>query len=96
MDKRTEGGKLVKKLKIYKRILLFQVGILATIIIHYFVTQNRGYKAIGGEFLLIPLLYVLHLVGQAINKRWSETNEYFKQKQQASAWKEEGLRDYAN
>ncbi|OLS02441.1 hypothetical protein [Tissierella creatinophila] len=60
----------MKKINLYKKILLIELSILATLILHYFTTQNRGYKAIGGEFLLIPLVYILcSIVGQVVSFR---------------------------
>ena len=85
----------MKKIKLYRRILLIELGILSTLILHYFVTQFRGYKAIGGEFLLIPLAIVMYAIGQAVSGRWKATNEHFNRKQQATKWKEEGRQDYA-
>lgn len=56
------------RMKTWRIILLIELGILATWILHHFVTSNRGYKAIGGEFLLIPLVYVVYtLIGQAVS-----------------------------
>ena len=85
----------MKKIKLYRKILLIQLGVLATLILHYLATRNRGYKAIGGEFLLIPLLYALNTIGQAFRDRVIETNEHFKKKEVVEGWKQEGMRDYA-
>lgn len=76
------------KMKIYKKILLIELSILATLILHYFVTDARGYKAIGGEFLLIPLLYVIHKGVQAFSARVKETNDHFRRKEETSKWEE--------
>lgn len=68
------------KVKLYRKIIIIQIGILATLTTHYFMTQSRGYKAIGGEFLLIPLFYIVYI---SVAKRWKETNEYFERKESA-------------
>lgn len=83
------------KIKTYRKILIIQLGILATLILHYFVTDARGYKAIGGEFLLLPLLYILYKGFKLFELRVIETREHFKEKEVVQGWKQEGLRDYA-
>lgn len=78
----------MKKIKLYRRILLIELGILATLILHYFVTQSRGYKAIGGEFLLIPLVVILYGTGKAVKLRIDQTNEYFRKKEAIEVYEE--------
>lgn len=85
----------MNKIKLYRKILITQLGILATLVLHYFTTAQRGYKAIGGEFLTIPLLYVLYKAGQLIKARAIETKEHFKAKEVKTEWQQEGFRDYA-
>ena len=74
----------MKKIRLYKKILKVQ-----------FVTGQRGYKAIGGEFLVIPLLYILHKGYKLLEARVIETKEHFKEKEKKEEWSREGIRDYA-
>lgn len=78
----------MRKERLYKRILLIQLSILATLILHYFVTGQRGYRAIGGEFLTIPLLYILYKGAQAFSIRVKETNDHFNKKEEVEKWEE--------
>ena len=78
----------MKKIKLYRKILLVEIGILATLTLHYFVTQQRGYKAVGGEFLLIPLCCIIYIFYSSITQRWKETNEYFARKENAVKYKD--------
>ena len=86
----------MKKIKLYRKIILIQAGVLATQLLHIKVTNLRGYKAIGGEVLVVPLVAAMYVMGQAISDRWEATNKHFKQKEQLKVWKEESRRDYAN
>lgn len=44
---------------------LAMVGVMLTPLAHKFETARRGYSAIGGEFLIIPLLLLVSLlIGQ--------------------------------
>lgn len=85
----------MRKEKLYKKITLLLAGVLVTELVHLQVTSLRGYKAIGGEFLLIPLAIAIYVIGQAVSDRWKATNEHFRKKGQATKWKEEGRQDYA-
>lgn len=85
----------MKRIRFYRKIILFEIGVLVTLILHYFVTDARGYKAIGGEFLLVPLIVVAYHSLKAIKSRWKETEEYFKRKEELQLWKSEGRKDYA-
>ena len=85
----------MRKEKLYKKITLLLAGVLVTELVHLQVTSLRGYKAIGGEFLLVPLAIVMYAIGQAVSDRWKATNEHFNRKQQATRWKEEGRQYYA-
>lgn len=75
------------KIKLYRKILLIQLGVLVTLIINYFATHQRGYKAIGGEFLFLPLSYIFYKSISYIVYRWKETNEYFERKESAVKYK---------
>lgn len=68
----------MSKERLYKRILLIELSILLTLVLHYFVTGQRGYKAIGGEFLVIPLLYILYKGFKFLEARVIETRDYAK------------------
>lgn len=71
----------MRKEKLYKRIIFILSSILATLIIHNLVTGSRGYSAIGGEFLVVPLLLIVNQGVILIKERWKETNEYFERKE---------------
>ena len=81
--------------KTYRMILKIQAGILSTLVLHKLATVQRGYNAIGGEFLAIPLLFIIYRIGQALKERWEITNEHFKKKEEVKVWKEEGRQNYA-
>lgn len=78
----------MKKEKLYKKIIFILSSILITLIIHNLVTRTRGYSAIGGEFLVIPLLLIINQGVILIKERWKETNEYFERKESAVEYKE--------
>lgn len=68
----------MKKLKLYRKILLIEFGVLATMTTHLLVTNQRGYKAVGGEFLIVPLIFIIYKIIQTLRTRWKVTEEYFK------------------
>ena len=64
----------------YKKIIALLAGVLVTELVHIRLTTLRGYKAIGGEFLLIPISIAIYYFYWLVRARWEETEEYFKGK----------------
>lgn len=54
---------LIHSLKILIRGLILAEGCVALIkLLFYLGLKYRGYKAVGGEFLLMPLLILIYIV----------------------------------
>lgn len=52
--------------------LIGSVGIFFTYHAHIYATAQRGYKAFGGEFLILPLLIVLKFYWSTMKEGWEE------------------------
>lgn len=53
-------------------ILFIALGLYLSFVAHDYATFQRGYKAFGGEFLLLPLMIVLKEFGATAVEGWKE------------------------
>lgn len=58
-----------------KYLLALIIGSILTSISHKVATIQRGYKALGGEFLIIPLLIIMMLSIKQIGEIAEETKK---------------------
>lgn len=57
-------------------------GALLTPLAHESATAQRGYFAIGGEILIIPLLFMGVMIASQIKERIEETNRVFREREE--------------
>lgn len=69
--------------------IAFIIGAILTPIGHKIATADRGYRAIGGEILIIPLLMIIVLIADQVKERIKETNDYFKEREEKEWTKKE-------
>lgn len=69
--------------------IAFILGAILTPIGHKIATADRGYWAIGGEILIIPLLMIIVLAADQVRERIQETNEVFREREEKKWAKKE-------
>ena len=62
-----------------KYFLLAIIGSILTPLAHEIATSQRGYGAIGGEFLIIPLILIAALAVEQVKEAIEEAKEVVKQ-----------------
>lgn len=62
------------------------LGAILTPKAHEIATAQRGYFAIGGEILIIPLLLLMTMIGIQIKERIDETNRVFEEREERKRW----------
>lgn len=96
LSQKQKGDKLMNKIKLYRATLLFNIGVLLTITAHMLATGDRKHLAIGGEILVIPLMYFFYKAGLYVSEilkgLFEEIKRYYEKKKQIEIWQEESKR----
>lgn len=72
-----------------KYFLLAIIGSILAPLAHEIATSQRGYGAIGGEFLIIPLILIAALAVEQVKEAIGEAKEVFKE-EEVREWEEKG------
>lgn len=72
-----------------KYLYLALIGSILTPLAHKLATVQRGYGAIGGEFLIIPLILIAALAVEQVKEAIEEAKEVFKE-EEVKEWEEKG------
>lgn len=67
--------------------IAFIIGLILTPFAHKAATAQRGYFAVGGEILIIPLLMILVLAADQVKEIINEINEVFREREERE-WKQ--------
>lgn len=70
-----------------KYLYLALIGSILTPLAHKLATAQRGYGAIGGEFLIIPLLMIIALAMDQVKEVISDVKEVFED-EEVEGWKQ--------
>lgn len=76
-------------MRLVKYFLLAIIGSILTPLAHEIATSQRGYGAIGGEFLIIPLILIAALAVEQVKEAIGEAKEVFKE-EEVREWEEKG------
>lgn len=64
------------------------IGVILTPIAHKVATAQRGYWAIGGEILIVPLFMLIVLAGDQVEEAITEFKEIFRAEDDEECQKE--------